>query len=219
MEDRNLVERSLVAQEMSKLEHAFATLEDRLHATHIQQLQARSATHHVQATVTKSEVAALEAMIVEARTVQRAAERTYQAHVAILADSLSSLEIEELAIWAPAQAVALPLPDVSQLRHAVTVLEYLLDADMGAPAPSQPVSAAPDQLCAQLLDAALRQNAIASPEGQMVIARAVRALGRRASGIAMAMHELDALHLILESEIHELELLPAAPNAALGAGG
>ncbi|KAG8464664.1 hypothetical protein KFE25_010032 [Diacronema lutheri] len=219
---RSAAEHGLILMEMGELELAFCGLQNHLRdASNLQQTAA-----DVQTKVASAELDDLEAKVEEARRVQRAAERTYHAHLAVLARSLSSMEVEQIGATQSHAPHDAPhgIAELSDLQSAVGALEHLLDAELGAPSPPGPISLVPDQLCALLLEDALRP--VLDPcnprslddQGRTVVARAVRALGRRAGSVATAMRELGALHAVLESEIQQMELqAPGVPAA--GAGG
>jgi hypothetical protein len=222
--DRSEVERLLVADELHELEARMSAM-----CASVNELEATTAAHGVHSKVTLSEFAEMECKIEDTRKVHREAARTYRAHLAVLAVSLSTMENEEqLAPISPLPSTSAQPADLSELRNAVIALEYLLDAELGAPAPTQPITAAPDQHCAVLLDQILRpfldpfapEHHHASVDSGAVVFRAVRALGRRASGISSALSELTALQAILENEIQLLEAVgPLHLEAQHMAGG
>lgn len=207
MQIREEAERRLVALELKDLEMHARGLEDRLRSTSCAEVQAKIASW---------ELKDLESKVDDARAAQCAAERTYHAHLAVLARSLSSLEVEQLSSMATPLSNMLAPGELSDLRDAVSALEYLLDAN--SPPPVGPIPAAPDQLCAVLLEEALAPLLRTTDnQNPLLIARAIRALGQRAGGVTIAMSELAALLAILEGEIQLMDQGPLIP--AGGAGG
>ncbi|KAJ1623275.1 hypothetical protein T492DRAFT_1056189 [Pavlovales sp. CCMP2436] len=211
---RSEVKQEMLLAEMRELEHG--------HALELAGLESKLAQAAVQCIVTSCELAALESK----------AEGSDIA-LAVMTTSLLSMEENEGDDRRPVGG-ALPASagaeQLAELRDAVVALEFLLDAELGAPQPPGPISSTPDQLCANLLEHALRlpvphdgeHAQLVSPfaclEGQMLVARAVRALGRRASGIAATVHEFAILQAVLESEILQLESVETQGPALMNAG-